>query len=213
MSFVASCRLNGQTLFFIERFSTNFSEAEVVVDADRRIPAFPSEQEARHEIARRFPLPRGTPLTEHSSMEEAAAVMEDEFSSKIKLFYDLDAASTWCKAPGPEGISPADALSIWELLWQVEEAPRPHRFDPMYMYAMHENIMRDPGNRDYYELVLLGMKLSGIVITAQEGRAPAEWSMTFPEMAELWPETDYPRLAGIIGTGIAGFAKRVGRGP
>jgi hypothetical protein len=31
MSFVASCRLNGTTLFFIERFATNFEDAAVVI--------------------------------------------------------------------------------------------------------------------------------------------------------------------------------------
>jgi hypothetical protein len=60
MSFVSSCLLNGTTLFFIERFSLNLSDAEVVMD-EERIPAFASADEARAEIARRFPLPRGAP--------------------------------------------------------------------------------------------------------------------------------------------------------
>ena len=209
MSFVASCRINGTTRFFIERFSTTFDEAEVVVDPDRRIPAFPSEEQARAEVARRFPLPRGAPVSERSSVEELAAAMEDEYSQKMKLFYDLDAARDWCRAPGPSGIGPGDALQVWELLWQVGEAPRPQRLDPMYLVAMHENILRDPAHRADYELVLLGMKLSGIVILAQETGQPPDWGMEFPEMAEMWPATDYPRLASILEKGIAALAGRM----
>ena len=70
MSFVASCRLNDTTLFFIERFATNFSDAVAVMD-EGRIPMFASETDARTEIARRFPLPRGKPLTEQSSIPKA----------------------------------------------------------------------------------------------------------------------------------------------
>jgi hypothetical protein len=209
MTFVASCRLNDATLFFFERFALNFADAEVVVDENGRIPVFPSEEIARAELARRFPLPRGTPLTERSSVEELAAAMEDEYSAHMKPSYDLDAARTWAQAPGPSGLTPSQALEVWELCWQVGEAPRPQRFDPMGMYAMLENMMRDQGQRDFYETVLLGMKLSGIVILAQEGRAPPDWEAEFPDLAELWPKTDYARLAGILEQGVAGFARRV----
>lgn len=208
---MASCRLNGTTLFFIERFSTNFSDAEVAMNAHGRIPAFQTEPDARAEIARRFPLPRGNPITDTSSMAELAAAMEDMYAPAFKLSYDLDVARAWARAPGPSGITPAEALDVWELCWQVGEAPRPQRFDPMGMYAMHENILRDPQNRDAYELVLLGMRLSGIVIMAQrnEPPAPVTWEMVDPDLAEFWPKMDYARLAGILEHGVAGFARRV----
>lgn len=135
--------------------------------------------------------------------------MEDEYAPFMKFAYDLDSAREWCRAPGPSGLAPDQALEVWELLWQVGEAPRPQRFDPMGMYAMQENISRDPGHRDRYEIVLLAMKLSGIVIMAQEGRKPPDWTMDFPDMADLWPKTDYGLLAGILEKGIAAFTGRV----
>jgi len=144
ITFVSSCRLNGRTLFLLERFRTNLSDPEVVQETNGSIPAFLSEQEARAEI--------------------------------------------------PGGF---------------HEAPRPQRFDPMKMFAMHENIMNDPDNRDFYELVLLGMKLSGTVIVSQEARKPPERNMEFPDMAELWPATDFPRLGGILLKGIDAFERRV----
>lgn len=208
MSFVASCLLNGTTLFFIERFATNFDDAEVAMD-EGRIRVFPSREAARAEIGRRFPLPRGTALSDDSTMAELAAALEDRFEPHMKLSYDLDAARAWSKAPGPSGITPDQALNVWELCWQVGEAPRPQRFDPMGMYAMYENIMRDPARRDDYELVLLGMKLSGLVIMAQERQRPATWELQVPEMAELWPPIDFTRLGAILDTGIAGFGRRV----
>ena len=209
LCFVSTCRLNGATLFFLERFSPTFDEAEVVMDDTGRIPVFSSEALASAEIARRFPLPRGATLTADSSEAELAAALEDQYSKLIKLSYDLDAVREWTKAPGPAGITPTQALKAWELCWQVGEAPRPQRFDPMGMYAMHENIMRDPRHRDAYELVLLGMKLSGLVIMAQEARIDPEWHLEIPEMGELWPKTDYARLAGILEKGVSGFASRV----
>ena len=210
MSFVASCRLHGTTRFFIERFSLTFDDAEVVMEADGRIPVFPTEAAARAEIGRRFPLPRGGPITESSSIEHLAGAMEDDYASKLKLFYDLDAARGWTKAPGPSGITPELALTVWELCWQVGDAPRPQRFDPMGMVGIHENMRREPAGerRDAYDVVLLGMKLSGIVHLAQEAGKPSEWGMEMPEMAELWPKTDFARLAGILDKGIDGFAKR-----
>jgi hypothetical protein len=33
--------------------------------------------------------------------------------------------------------------------------------------------------------------------------------MEFPEMAEIWPRTDYPRLGTILATGIGAFAQRL----
>src|SRR5688572_27683725 len=208
MSFVASCRLDGTTLFFIERFSTNFSESEVAMD-DGRIPAWPSEEAARAELARRFPLPRGKPLTDHSTMAEVAAVMDDQFAPKVTLSYDLDAVQAWVRSPGPSGLTPEQALSVWELCWQVGEAPLPQRLDPMGMYAMQENIMRDPAHRDMYEIVLLGMKLSGLVIMAQEARRASSWELEIPDLSEFWPKTDFARLAGILANGVAGFRRRV----
>src|SRR5688572_21846318 len=144
MSFVASCRLNGTTLFFIERLTPNFDDSEVVVEADGRIPAFGSEAQARAAIERR--------LTEQSSIEEITAAMEDQYSGKIKLTYDLDAAREWARSPGPRGLTPEQALDVWELCWQVGEAPRAQRIDPMGMVAIYENIQRDPQNRDGYEI-------------------------------------------------------------
>lgn len=209
ISFVASCRLNGTTLFFIERFAPNFDDAEIAVDAEGRIPAFPSEQEARAEIARRFPLPRGRPLSNESSMAEIAAAMEDQYAGVLKLSYDLDAVRAWAKAPGPAGITPDLALKVWELCAQVGDAPPVQRLDPMYLPAMHENIVKYPDRRAHYELLLLGMKVSGLVILAQESRQPPRWDLEWPEMAEIWPKTDYARLGDILGKGIAGFAQRV----
>jgi hypothetical protein len=214
MSFVASCRLNGRTLFFIERFTPNFDAAEVFVEADGHIPAFVSEADARAAIERRFPLPRGHALTEQSSIAEITAAMEDEYSGKFKLAYDLDAAREWATAPGPQGLTPEQALDVWELCWQVGEAPRPQRLDPMGMVAIYENIQRDPANRDGYEIVLLGMKLSGLVIMANRNeRQPATWDLEVPEMAEFWPPTDFARLGGILTKGVEGFAGRLTRPP
>src|SRR5688572_21993422 len=114
ITFVASCRLNGTTLFFLERMATNFDDAEVVVEEDRRIPVFTSDELARAEIARRFPLPRGTPVTERSSMAELAAAMEDQYAPMMKLSYDLDVALAWCRAPSrSEQFTPGQALAIW----------------------------------------------------------------------------------------------------
>ena len=209
MSFVASCRLHGTTLFFIERFSMTFDDSELVMDEGGRIPVFSSDAAARAAIARRFPLPRGATLTEQSSIEELAAAMEDDYGKKIKLAYDLDAARQWAQAPGPAGITPAQALEVWELCFQVGDAPLPQRIDPMYMVALHENIARDPQHRDAYEVALLGMKLSGIVHLSREQGRPLDWDAPFPAMDELWPPTDYPRLARILEEGVAGFAKRV----
>lgn len=209
MSFVSSCRLNGTTLFFIERFATNFDDAEVAMDEDGRIPAFPTNEATLAEIARRFPLPRGNEITDKSSWEELSAAMEDNYGKFLKLSYDLDAARDWARAPGPSGITPEQALDVWQLCWQVGEAPRPQRFDPMGMYALHENILRQPEHRAHYELLLLGMKLSGLVIMAREARRPPVWELDIPEMAELWPQTDYPRLGAILEQGVAGFARRV----
>jgi hypothetical protein len=213
MTFVSSCRLNGRTLFLLERFTTNLSDAEVVHEENGPIAAFLSEADARAEIARRFALPR-VPITEKSSMEELAGAMEDQFAPRFKISYDLDAAREWARNPGPSGISPGDALQVWELLFQVGEAPRPQRFDPMKMYAMHENLLndRDPQHRDFYEIVLLGMKLSGIVLMAQEGRAPPDWDMSFPDLGEIWPATDYARLGRILADGISGFESRTHAG-
>lgn len=178
---------------------------------DGRIPAFRSEAEARAEIARRFPLPRGNPITDHSSMEELAGAMEDNYSKMLTFSYDLDAARAWTKAPGPVGLTPRDALDIWGLCWQVDEAPPPQRFDPMGMYAIHENMQRnrDPAAREWYETLLLGMKLTGIVTQSDRRGQPSTWELGVPEMAELWPPTDYVRLATILEKGVAGFARRV----
>jgi len=209
MSFVASCRLNGRTLFFIERITMNFDDAEVVLEESGEIPTFSSEADALAEIARRFPLRRTAQLTEDSSEEELAAAMEDNYAKHIKLAYDLDAVRAWAQSPGPQGITPDKALDAWELCWQVGEAPRPQRFDPMGMYAIHENMMREPERREAYEILMLGMKLSGIVLMAREGRKPADWKYDWPEMAEFWPETDYGRLSEILKQGIEGFARRV----
>jgi hypothetical protein len=209
MSLVASCRLSGTTLFFIERFTPNFDEAEVFVEADGRIPAFVSEADARAAIEQRFPLPRGKELTEQSSIEEITAAMDDQYSGKFKLAYDLDAAREWAKSPGPQGLTPEQALDVWELCWQVGEAPRAQRIDPMGMVAIYENIQRDPKNRDSYELMLLGMKLSGLVIMARDGRKPATWDLEMPEMAEFWPPTDFTRLAAILEKAVSGFERRL----
>ena len=210
MSFVASCRLNGTTHFFIERFTPNFDDSEIVVEADGRIPAFASEAAARAAIAQRFPLPRGKELTEQSSIEEITAAMEDQYSGKIKLTYDLDAAREWAKAPGPHGLTPEQALDVWELCWQVGEAPRPQRIDPMGMVAIYENIQRDPQHREGYETMLLGMKLSGLVIMAnRKERQPATWDLEIPEMTEFWPPTDFARLGVILEKAVAGFERRL----
>ena len=200
MTFVSSCRLSGRTLFILERFNTNLSGAEIVQEKNGPIPAFLSEENARAEIARRFPLPR-VAVTDKSSFEELAGAMEDHYAKWFKFFYDLDAAGNGPGDPGPSGLSPKDALQVWELLFQVDEAPRPQRFDPMKMFAMYENIMKDPANRDGYELVLLGMKLSGIVVVSQEARKTPDWDMEFPDMGEIWPKTDYPRLGEIFRRG------------
>jgi hypothetical protein len=209
MSFVSSCRLNHTTLFFIERFTPNFADSEVALDQDGRILTYASDVEARAAIAGRFSLPRGQPLTEQSSEEEIAAALEDTYAKHVTLSYDLDAVRHWATAPGPSGITPEDALGVWELCWQVGEAPQPQRFDPMGMYAMYENIGRDPERRDAYELVLLGMKLTGIVIMGQKKRPPTDGKIDWPEMAEMWRQADYTRLGAILAKGVAGFASRV----
>jgi hypothetical protein len=209
MSFVASCRLNGTTLYFIERCATDLADAEVAMDENGRIPAFPSEDEARAEIARRFPLPRAAQLTDSSSADELAGAMEDNYARFMDLSYDLDAAREWAKAPGPSGISPELAVDVWELCSHVGEAPPLQRFDPMGMGAIYENMMRYPERRDEYELLLLGMKLSGSVSVALRTGRPAIWQLDMPDLAEPLPKTDYARLATILETGIAGFARRL----
>ncbi len=210
MTFVASCRLNGTTLFFLERISLNFTDAVIVLEKNGHLPTFASEDAARAEIARRFPLPRGEPLTEQSSMERVAAAMEDDYRAKIQLRYDLDAAREWARTPGPTGLTPAQALEVWELCFQTGDAPLPHRIDPMSMVALQENIRRDPQHRDAYEVALLGMKLSGIVLMSREAGGPPDWDAAFPEMDDFWPPTDYARLAEILRKGIEGFERRVG---
>jgi len=207
MTFVSSCRLNGRTIFLLERLTTRLSNSEVVHEENGAITAFLSETAARQEIARRFPLPRG-PVSDKSTDEELAGAMEDHYGKIFKFSYDLDAAREWARNPGPSGLRPEDALIVWELLFHVGEAPRPQRFDPMKMYAMQENIVRELEDRDFCEVVLLGMKLSGIVIMARERRAPADWNMTFPDLGEIWPETDYQRLGRILTTGIDAFERR-----
>jgi hypothetical protein len=210
MSFVSSCRLDGETLYFIERCTANFQDSAVGMDAEGRIPAFLSEAEARAEIARRYPLPRGKPLSDESSMEEITASMEDQFGTFMNLTYDLDAAREWVKAPGPQGITPLQALGVWELCWQVGDAPRVQRFDPMGMYATHENMRRDsdPAHREHYELIMLGMKLSGIVSMAREGQADPTWDLYVGERNPLWPDTDFVRLAAVLEKGVARLSKR-----
>src|SRR6185295_19918452 len=69
MTFVSSCRLNGRTIFLLERFTTRWSDAEVVHEENGPIAAFLSDAEARQEIARRFPLPR-VPVSDKSADEE-----------------------------------------------------------------------------------------------------------------------------------------------
>lgn len=199
MSFVSSLRLDGRDLHLIERCTTDFSDSTVAMDADGRIPAFGSRDEARAEITRRFPLPRGKPLSDASTIEEVTAAMEDQFASKLTLSYDFDVARAWVKAPGARGITPTQALAVWELCWQVGEAPRIQRFDPMGMYATVENMQRDASHRDHYELILLGMKLTGIVTMAREGQAEPEWSL----------DVDFSRLASILEAGVTAVIRRL----
>jgi hypothetical protein len=57
--------------------------------------------------------------------------------------------------------------------------------------------------------MLLGMKLSGLVIMANRKERQATWDLEIPEMTEFWPPTDFARLGAILASGVAGFARRV----
>ena len=145
-------------------------------------------------------------------MDEIAAAMEDNYSQHIQLSYDLDAVRQWAQAPGPsDAITPAQAVMAWELCWQVGTAPVVQQFDPMGMYALFENMQREPDRRDAYEILLLGMKLTGIVRMAREARQDPRWDLEVKDLGEFWPKTDYERLGTILVNGIDAFAQRVRR--
>jgi hypothetical protein len=148
-------------------------------------------------------------VNEDVSPEELTTMMEDSYGELPPTLYDLDAVMAWCANPGRAGLDPFALLHAWSLLGTANAAPYPAPFDPMGMYGLHENMRSDPANREWYETILLGMKLSGIVRDAERrgggDAAGAEW----PPGEEFWTADDFPKLAVLLKNGVTVLAARL----